>query len=153
MEIERKFLLSKDVDVSGLEYNDIVQGYVSLEPEIRARSMGGKYYRTSKSQGDMVRDERETEISCTMYNILMDNREGGILEKRRYYMPYGKYTLEIDVYQRSLEGLVVCEVEFPNEDEALSFVPPEFFGKEVTSDKRYKNKNLASTGKIPDLEE
>ena len=88
-----------------------------------------------------------------MYNILMDNREGGIIEKRRYYMPYGKYTVEIDVYQRSLEGLVVCEVEFPNEDEALSFVPPEFFGKEVTSDKRYKNKNLASTGKIPDLEE
>ena len=31
MEIERKFLLSKDVDVTGLEYNDIVQGAITIE--------------------------------------------------------------------------------------------------------------------------
>ena len=153
MEIERKFLIEKDIDLSGLEFRDIVQGYICLDPEIRVRAMDGKYYRTDKSQGDMVREEREREISCTMYNILMDNREGGVLEKRRYYMPYGKYIIEIDVYKRSLEGLIVCEVEFPTEKEAVAFMPPDFLGKDVTSDKRYKNKNLASTGKIPDLNE
>ena len=153
MEIERKFLLNGKIDLEELEYEDIVQGYVSLEPEVRVRSKGGKYYRTSKGDGDMIREEREKEISCTMYNILMENREGGILEKRRYYMPYGNYIIEIDVYKRSLEGLIVCEVEFPTEKEAVAFMPPDFLGKDVTSDKRYKNKNLASTGKIPDLNE
>ena len=153
MEIERKFLINGEMDLSALEYDDIVQGYVSLEPEIRVRAKGGKYYRTSKSCGDMVREEREGEISEAEFRYLMENREGGVLEKRRYYMPYGKYTVEIDVYKGSLEGLIVCEVEFPTEEEALSFIPPEFFGTDVTCDKRYKNKNLASTGKIPDLEE
>ena len=151
MEIERKFLIEKDIDLSGLEYRDIVQGYICLDPEIRVRAMDGKYYRTDKSQGDMVREEREREISCTMYNILMDNREGGVLEKRRYYMPYGKYTVEIDVYGRSLTGLKVAEVEFETEEEALAFTPPDFLGREVTCDKRYKNKNLATTGQIPEL--
>lgn len=151
MEIERKFLIEKDIDLSGLEFRDIVQGYICLDPEIRVRAMDGKYYRTDKSQGDMVREEREREISCTMYNILMDNREGGVLEKRRYYMPYGKYTVEIDVYGRSLTGLKVAEVEFETEEEALAFIPPDFLGREVTCDKRYKNKNLATTGQIPEL--
>ena len=151
MEIERKFLIEKDIDLSGLEYRDIIQGYICLDPEIRVRAMDGKYYRTDKSQGDMVREEREREISCTMYNILMDNREGGVLEKRRYYMPYGKYTVEIDVYGRSLTGLKVAEVEFETEEEALAFTPPDFLGREVTCDKRYKNKNLATTGQIPEL--
>ena len=151
MEIERKFLIEKDIDLSGLEYRDIVQGYICLDPEIRVRAMDGKYYRTDKSQGDMIREEREREISCTMYNILMDNREGGVLEKRRYYMPYGKYTVEIDVYGRSLTGLKVAEVEFETEEEALAFIPPDFLGREVTCDKRYKNKNLATTGQIPEL--
>ena len=151
MEIERKFIIEGDIDLSSLEYDDIVQGYIMLEPEVRARSKGGKYYKTVKSKGDMVREERETEISCTMYNILMDNREGGIIEKGRYYMPYGKYTVEIDVFERSLKGLVVAEVEFPTEEEASDFIPPAFFGREVTYDKRYKNKNLASSGQIPEI--
>ena len=151
MEIERKFLIEGEIDLKGLEYKDIVQGYISLEPEIRVRAIGGKYYRTSKSQGDMVREEREKEISCAMYNALMKSREGGALEKRRYYMPYGSYTVEIDVYKGELAGLTVCEVEFSTEEEALAFIPPDFFGREVTSDKRFKNKNLASSGQIPEL--
>ena len=102
MEIERKFLLNGKIDLEELEYEDIVQGYVSLEPEVRVRSKGGKYYRTSKGDGDMIREEREKEISCTMYNILMENREGGILEKSRitflassvYYIHQFAYPVE-----------------------------------------------------------
>ena len=99
----------------------------------------------------MVREESEKEISCTMYNILMDNREGGIVAKRRYYMPYGKHLIEIDVFERHLEGLMVAEVEFETEDEANAFVPPDWFGAEVTSDKRFKNKNLSMAKSAPKL--
>ncbi len=153
MEIERKFLIDTKIDLSGLEYDDIVQGYISLDPEVRVRSKGGKYYKTEKSQGNMVREEREKEISCTMYNILMDNREGGIVAKRRYYMAYGRYTIEIDVFERALTGLIVAEVEFPTEEEASSFAPPDWFGVEVTNDPRFKNKNLASAKEIPQIKE
>ena len=153
MEIERKFLITEKIDVSSLEYDDIVQGYISLEPEVRARKKGEKYYLTSKSQGNLVRDEREKEISAEEYNLLMQDRNGGIVEKRRYYMLYGKHTIEIDKYCSHLAGLVVAEVEFDSEDEARAFVPPRWFGPEVTCDKRFKNKNLAQAPEIPQITE
>ncbi|MBQ8392745.1 MAG: CYTH domain-containing protein [Clostridia bacterium] len=153
MEIERKFLIEIKIDIADLEYDDIIQGYVCLEPEIRVRKKGGRYYRTDKSDGEMVREEAETEIPLSVYSTLMENREGGILAKRRYYMPYGKYIIEIDEYKDGLTGLVTAEVEFPTVEEANAFIPPDFLGTEVTFDKRYKNKNLASTGKIPDLQD
>lgn len=153
MEIERKFLITEKIDMSSLEYDDIIQGYITVDPEVRVRKKGEKYYLTSKSQGNLVREEREKEISADEYNILMQDRNGGIVEKRRYYMPYGKHTIEIDKYCSHLEGLVVAEVEFEAEEEACAFTSPKWFGPEVTYDKRFKNKNLASATEIPEIKE
>ena len=153
MEIERKFLIEKKIDLDSLEFDDIVQGYITLDPEVRVRSKGGKYYYTSKSEGDMARDEREKEISAETYFSLMQDRNGGIVEKRRYYMPYGKYTIEIDKYCSHLEGVVVAEVESETMEEAESFTPPNWFGREVTCDARFKNKNLSFAKQIPQINE
>jgi CYTH domain-containing protein len=42
-----------------------------------------------------------------------------------------------------MEGLVLAEVEFPSREKSEEFEPPDWFGKEVTEDIRYKNQNLA----------
>jgi CYTH domain-containing protein len=153
MEIERKFLITEKIDLSNLKYDDITQGYITVDPEVRVRKKGEKYYLTSKSQGNLVREEREKEISADEYNLLMQDRNGGIVEKRRYYLPYGKYIIEIDRYCSHLNGLIVAEVEFETEEEANLFAPPKWFGPEVTYDKRFKNKNLASATEIPEIKE
>ena len=153
MEIERKFLITEKIDLSNLKYDDITQGYITADPEVRVRKKGEKYYLTSKSEGNLVRDEKEKEISAETYYSLMQDRNGGIVEKRRYYLPYGKYIIEIDKYCSRLDGLIVAEVEFDSEDEASAFVPPRWFGAEVTCDKRFKNKNLASATEIPEIKE
>jgi CYTH domain-containing protein len=55
--------------------------------------------------------------------------------------------LEFDEYLGALKDLVVLEVEFVNEDSANSIVLPEYIrGTDVTSDMKYKNKNLALHG-------
>ncbi|CBK73647.1 hypothetical protein CIY_07540 [Butyrivibrio fibrisolvens 16/4] len=36
----------------------------------------------------------------------------------------------------------MAEVEFPTIEEANSFVPPEWFGEDVTNDKNYHNSNM-----------
>ena len=64
MEIERKFLITEKIDLSNLKYDDITQGYITVDPEVRVRKKGEKYYLTSKSQGNLVRDEKEKEISA-----------------------------------------------------------------------------------------
>ena len=41
-------------------------------------------------------------------------------------------TIQLDVYRRKLEGLVVAEVEFPDEEAACDFRAPAWLGREVT---------------------
>ena len=59
------------------------------------------------------------------------------------------YPVELDVYQGSLAGLVVVEIEFETAEESQRFSPPAWFGKEVTEDRYYKNSNLALNGRYP----
>ena len=58
-----------------------------------------------------------------------------------------------DIFAEKLEGLVLLEVEFPNEEEALAFELPKNSFKivEVTEDERYKNHNLALYGNPKDI--
>lgn len=54
------------------------------------------------------------------------------------------YQAEIDSYH-DIKGLMVVEVEFPTIEEAESFVPPEWFGNDITEDDTYKNQALWKT--------
>ncbi len=153
VEIERKFIFDGGIDINYLPCEKICQGYISLDPEIRLRKKGERFYRTEKSKGDMVREEREKEISKEEYDLQIPGAKGILIEKIRYYKEYGKHTVEIDIFSGALYGLKICEVEFNTEEEAKSFIPPEWFGAEVTNDSRFKNKNLALKGQIPILED
>jgi len=52
----------------------------------------------------------------------------------------------LDIYHGDLEGLVSAEVEFKSIEESMEFFPPSWFKREITKDKRYKNRNLAVKG-------
>jgi CYTH domain-containing protein len=53
---------------------------------------------------------------------------------------------EVDEYGGELAGLVVVEVEFPDEQAASAFTPPSWFGRELTGEKPYANRSLACDG-------
>jgi len=72
--------------------------------------------------------------------------EGRRLHKRRHLIPHGDLEIEVDVYAGELEGLIAAEVEFPSEDAARAFQPPDWLGDEVTGDPRYLNETLAAEG-------
>jgi len=146
MEIERKFLLGEIPDLTNTAYTEISQGYLSYEPEIRIRKDSDKFYITKKSEGNLAREEEELEISNELYNILKNLIDGKEIKKTRYYINVGKYIAEINFYHEELEGFSMIEVEFPNEEEANSFLIPTWFGEEVTHLEEYKNKNLARYG-------
>ena len=143
MEIERKFLVGKMPCLDGLELDVIEQAYISINPEIRVRKKGKKYYRTEKGEGAMVRAESEWEISEQEYLDGVGKSEGRIIQKTRYYIPLDTLVIELDIYKGKHEGLIVCEVEFDSEQSANAFVPPIWFGKEITQDIAFRNKMLA----------
>ena len=66
--------------------------------------------------------------------------EPGIIDKRRYLIPYEGHTYEVDEFYGDNEGLVMAEVELKHGDEA--FARPPFLDPEVTGDHRFYNKQM-----------
>ncbi|MDO8676040.1 MAG: hypothetical protein Q7K16_00030 [Candidatus Azambacteria bacterium] len=62
--------------------------------------------------------------------------------KNRYIYPYGKYACEIDYYLDRLDGYVRVEVEFDNDEDMHDFMPPEWFGEEITEISHEIHENL-----------
>ena len=92
----------------------------------------------------MVRGEEEWEIAN--FDALWALTGGRQVLKTRYFIALGDLTVELDVYEGDLDGLVTAEVEFPDEDAARAFVAPDWLGRDVTDDKRYGNRVLAVEG-------
>lgn len=147
MEIEKKFLLREmPEDLSSYRHSEIEQAYLNAEPVIRIRRKDDKYILTYKSKGMMVRMEEEFPLNEQAYLHLRDKADGRIITKTRYFIPYNKYTIELDVFHGDMEPLVMAEVEFDTEEEATTFAAPEWFGEEVTFDRKYHNVNMALGG-------
>lgn len=143
MEIERKFLVKELPDLSGVKSSEIMQGYISILPEVRVRKLDNKYYRTEKGEGMVAREEREWEITTEEAEKMLSEVKTNLIEKTRYYLPYGDYTIELDIYKGKFDGLVVCEIEFSTIEDANAFVPPTWFGEDISEKKEYRNKILA----------
>ncbi|HPE14322.1 MAG TPA: CYTH domain-containing protein [Bacilli bacterium] len=142
MEIERKFLTDGYPEsLEGFKKLEIDQRYLSFNPEIRLRKANDKYFKTIKSNGLLSREEHEIEIEKKEFDTL-SLEAIGLIRKTRYLIPYENVIIEHDIYHESLEGLKIVEIEFSNENDAISFKPLSWFGKEVTYDINYKNKNL-----------
>jgi adenylate cyclase len=149
MEVERKFLAPEPPDLEGTESDEIEQGYLAVgtDGEVRLRRRGDDLVLTAKRGSGLARDEAEVELDRADFERLWPLTEGRRLRKRRHVIPYGELKVELDVYEADLEGLKVAEVEFPSEDEARDFQPPDWIGEEVTGDERYLNETLATKGR------
>ncbi len=142
MEIERKFLIKELPDLSKYDYVDIEQGYLCTHPVVRIRKKNDRYILTYKGSGLMAREEIEAELTKEAYEHLREKIDGHPITKRRYLIPFEPYTIELDVFEGHKSGLIMAEVEFPTIEEANNFVPPEWFGEDVTNDKNYHNSNM-----------
>jgi adenylate cyclase len=148
VEIERKFLVPEPPDwLVRCPSQRIEQGYLAIgdEEEVRVRRIDGQALLTVKRGVGEKRLEVEIEITADQSKELWPLTEGRRVEKRRHVVDDDR-TIEIDVYEGSLEGLVVAEVEFESEDEAGEFDPPAWVGEELTGDPRYANEALAVDG-------
>lgn len=148
MEVERKFLVPQPPDLAGTESNEIEQGYLAVgaDGEVRLRRKGEKLLLTAKRGEGLSRDEAEVELDREAFDCLWPLTEERRLHKRRYVIPHGDLTIEVDVYEGDLQGLVVAEIEFDSEEAARRFEPPGWIGDEVTGDERYLNETLATQG-------
>jgi CYTH domain-containing protein len=146
LEIERKFLIRKlPRALERYPHNEIAQGYLAVgrDRHVRLRRRGRVCTLTFKRGPASAREEREVRLKPAQFAILWPATGGARLTKTRYYVPWKKLTIEIDIYRGSNEGLMVAEVEFPDVQTYHSFRPPPWLGDEVTGVSRYGNVRLA----------
>jgi len=150
VEIERKFLVAQlPENLQDYDHQTIRQGYMVIGAdgsEARLRDRAGSYSLTVKSKGELSRGEWETPVSEDQFEALWGTTAGKRVEKTRYTIPYDGHTIELDIYEGDLAGLISAEVEFASEAEADAFEKPDWFADDVTADSSFKNQNLALRG-------
>ncbi len=156
IELEKKFLVKKIPDLTGIGKSKIIQGYLKREDDkkstIRIRRLDDKAFVTIKIDNGLPGlQEFEYEIPVGDFSEMMAAVKDDCVEKTRYYIPFNKFCIELDIFEKKLDGLVVAEVEFNSKIDFDNFIPPNWFGKEVTFDKKFSNASL-SMKKFTDLD-
>ncbi len=142
MEIERKYLIKELPDLTKYRFVAIEQGYLNTKPVVRIRKKDNQYILTYKGSGLLAHEEIEAQLTADAYYHLLEKIDGHPITKKRYLIPLDPYTIELDVFEGHMDGLIMAEVEFPTIEEAEAFIPPEWFGEEVTGDRRYHNSEM-----------
>jgi adenylate cyclase len=148
-EIERKFLLDGLPATLRLARGQAIkQGYLALDgdTEVRLRTGSQPPRLTIKSGRGEVRTEVELDVSGSDAQALWALTAGRRVEKTRRVLRIDGAEAEVDEYGGDLEGLVVVEVEFADEQASRAFTPPAWFGRELTGEPGYANRSLACDG-------
>ena len=146
-EIERKFLLRRTPEnLADYPHEEIEQGYLAAERggvQVRLRKKGNVRTLAFKRGTKSAREEREIRLSVEQFDALWPATAGRRLSKVRYDVPYGQRIVEVDIYAGRHDGVIVAEVEFPDEESCRTFVPPDWLGEDVTGKSRYSNVVMA----------
>jgi len=150
VEIERRFLVaSSQWKATASQPKRLMQAYIAITPaaSVRVRVIDeAKAFVTIKSaKAELSRTEYEYAIPVDDAHGLIEMRTGRLIAKRRYEVIVKDLRWEIDVFEGTLNGLVIAEAELDNEDHEIQH--PAWLGDEITSDVRYANSSLALNGR------
>ena len=148
IEIERKFLVKEiPSNLDKYERIDMTQGYLNTNPVVRIRKENDDYVLTYKGSGLLSRSEYNLPLNKESFEHLLKKCDGIIISKSRYKIPLENgLVAELDVFKGDLHSLVLVEVEFKSVEDANAFIPPSWFGADVTTDNRYHNSYISKYG-------
>lgn len=150
-EIERKFVVTDVPDEAVLGPGErLRQGYLAEDGtvQVRVRITAAEATLTVKAGSGLTRTEVEASLPAVEAEDLWPHTEGRRIEKVRYRVPVGQNAVaDVDLYGGPLDGLCTAEVEFSSEQDARSFTPPPWFGRDVTGEKGWDNASLAREGR------
>ncbi|MBM3418566.1 MAG: CYTH domain-containing protein [Bacteroidetes bacterium] len=144
-EIERKYLVHKHLlpNLDVYKCDTIIQGYLSTNPEltVRLRIKNDLSYLTFKGprQG-FSRTEIEFPVDLAVAEDLISSFQLALLSKKRYTIPFKEIFVELDVFERRLEGLILAEIEMSSEKQPIEL--PEWIAEDVSVKEEYYNVNL-----------
>jgi adenylate cyclase len=149
IEIERKFLLENDEWKAHVtETHVIKQGYLqsgldkTQKSSVRIR-ISNKLANINVKSAELSAIRQEYEYAIPLHDAeqMLTTLCGDlVIEKTRFYVPYGPHLWEVDVFSGENTGLEMAEIELNSLEE--HFEKPAWLGQEVTRDGRYYNNSL-----------
>jgi CYTH domain-containing protein len=144
-EIERKFLVVGDAwREHSVRSERLIDGLLASSKgrKVRVRIYADRAtiaVKTRKRGRSRLEFEYEIPIQDAQQ---MHETECGrtVLAKMRYYVPFGGFLWEVDVYEPPLDGVVLAEVELTSADQDPPL--PQWVGREVTEDPAFRKRNL-----------
>lgn len=134
LSIMRKFLVKVLPDLSGKIKTTYIRYYLYIGNKaiVRVQAVNGNYEIERKTTGNnLLREEQKIQISKDEFDELTKLSHQYILRDSYDISENPKTVLRI--YHGDYEGLTRIEVGFNSEKEALSFISPNWFGKEITA--------------------
>jgi CYTH domain-containing protein len=159
-------------DLSTWKSRYIEQGYICQKPVLRIRHSEDDYNFVYKSAGLMAHEEITVPLDEESYNHLAKKVDGKLIKKTRYIKPLADFMtceeadlarlakhpeyiglselrglmIELDIFE-NVDGpdgtpLKLAEIEFPSEEVANAFIPPKWFGEDVTMEGKYHNNQM-----------
>jgi CYTH domain-containing protein len=131
------------------ERKEIEQHYLSPSPDpLRIRATDDAAFEITKKvtvdAADATRkDEITIPLTAAEFAELKTLSKRSLTKTRHYFPLDGGLTAEVDVFHGPLEGFVKVEVEFPDDATRAAFVPPAWFGRDISAEKWAKNSKLA----------
>ena len=152
IEIERKFLVAGDDWRNDVTSSAALrQGYLSTSAKatVRIRILDDvRAVLTLKGPTSGIsRAEFEYDVPLADGLAMLEMARPNVVEKRRYLVPFGGMTWEVDVFEGHHQGLVMAEVELTRADQQVAL--PNWIGDEVSHDDRYANASLSRTPGVP----
>lgn len=135
----------------------------------------GKVKDENNSDTTICNNEIEADLTEEAFRHLLTKIDGYVISKTRYIIPIGtcrqncpgldesdmdedgrpsaddELKIELDVFHGRLEGLKYAEVEFPTVEAAEHFAKPDWFGEDVSMDRRYRNGHLSEIESLKDF--
>lgn len=145
VEIERRFLVRKDIRHLCRDGVRIVQGYLPRAGDntVRVRLAGDTATLTIKGRkSGASREEVEYELGADFARqLLRHSCAGRLIRKTRYRHCQDGLCWEIDVFEGENDGLVIAEVELSDPEQIVPL--PDWIGAEVTNLRAYGNSALS----------
>lgn len=145
-EIERKFLVASDAWRAAADRGRrLRQAYIAetqrAAVRVRTEDDANGVLTIKSANSGLSRAEFEYALPAAEARELFQLRQGSIVEKVRFTVPFADRLWEVDVYSGENEGLVLAEIELRSETDAIE--RPTWLGREVTGDARYYAARLA----------
>jgi CYTH domain-containing protein len=152
MPVERERTFRVRGPVPRGDTRELRQGYLALDGDVgvRIRADGDDRWLTVKGGRGRSRTEVEVRIGEEEFQELWPFAGERTVSKERTRVRLDDgLVAEVDTFHGRHEGLVLVEVELSSDDEADAFVPPPWFGEDVTDQPWASNAWLAVHG-LPD---